>query len=640
MRLNAKYMLLVDFETKSLLDLGQAGSYNYADPAVTEVLCMAWQCSGIERGVWWPGEPIPGPVSRAISLAEDVCSHSNFDRLIWERVLGWPLMNWHDSMALAAYNGYPLGIDQIALALGIEGKDKDGRAAMLKMSKPPFPDTPALRRMTVRYCLHDVEVMDALVARCEPLTPALQRLYEAHGDINARGIAVDVASVLKIAAMLAEYAEARVKPLEDELGFKLSQVAVLLKWLNARGAGLHSLQSDELERWLDHRDEDLFEYGEYTRKVVEARLLAGMASVKKFMSMLRSTSPDGRLRGQYQFLTCRSGRMSSKGVQIHNLLRDSVHEDFFELLPNMDAIGAVLGDPFAQAAKSLRQTFIAEDGNELLIGDYAQIELRVLLWLAGEYAQLDRLAAGEDLYIELAREIFERPELNKAENDFERQVGKKGKLGCGYGIGPRAFQDMCAKEGIAVSQELSQRTVRIYRSTMLGVVSFWDYVEECYEAAFRSPGEFITLAMKANGPELSFVLAKGNLKVVLPSGRRLIYREARLDHEGLSYMGVHPKTHQWVRLRLWGSAMTGHIVQGIAACLLHEAIVRLNAKYREPCRVVLHTHDEVGTEAPIGLISLKEYADRMAEAPEWTKTAAKDLPIKVEASKGIRYKKG
>ena len=643
-------MPIIDFETKSDFDLGEVGLYRYADPRYTHPICMAWDASDMwtppgvtwdSYGVWWPGESTPPILKHAIAYNATFYAHnSEFDEAIWEVVCGFPRVMWVDTMALAAYNGFPLGLDEIGKALGLGGKDKPGRAAMLKMGKPPFPDTPQLRVDCGRYAFDDVAKVKALLAHCDPLTPALQAAYAAHRVINERGVSVDMNAVALIMRMLQNYTDARVLPLEAELGFRLTQRDVLLKWLNARGAGLENLQAEVLERWLANpRHEDNFDYDEYTRSVVKARLLAGLASVKKYKVLANMVSIDWRLRGQYQFLTAKSGRHSSKGVQVHNLIRSAVDDLFFELIHVFDASGAIaaiLGDPFEQCSKAVRQCFAAEEGNELIAADYAQVELRIILWLAGEYAQLDKLAAGNDLYIELAWEIFGDWTLTKKDNDFERQVGKKGKLGCGYGVGPDTFQEMCAKEGISIDRGVAARTVRAYRTTTPGVVTFWDCVEEAYEAAFQGSGEMVDLTMVAGGPSISFQVEGENLLVFLPSGRRLIYREAVFSGDGLSYMGVHPKTHQWTRLRIWGSAMTGHIVQGIAACLLHDATVRLNAHYA----IVLHTHDEIVIEAPKGLVLPKEFGDRMAEAPAWAKTRAKNLPIAVDVFSGPRYKKG
>lgn len=625
-------MPLIDFETKSALDLSKCGAYRYADPRYTAPICMAWKSRG-EQGVWWPEKSVPRPI---VDDIQDKCvfwaHNAEFDRLIWEKVLGWPKVAWGDSMALAAANGFPLGLDQCAIALGMDQKDKVGRAAMLKMGRTPFPDTPQLRVDCGRYAFHDIEIMEALIQASNPLSPFLRQLYETHCAMNARGIAVDVASVHRIQTMLGRYIEAKVRPIEAQLGFRLSQVAVLLNWLNERGACLANMQADNLERWLAQPCADAF-----MREVVQARLLAGLASVKKFDAMIAQVSHDDRLRGQYQFLTAKSGRFSSKGVQIHNLLRDCVNELFFELLPMPDAmaaIGALLGDPFEQCSKALRQTFTVAPGNELTIGDYAQIELRIILWLCGDYAQLDRLAAGNDLYVELARDIYNDPTIKKG--DERRNVGKKGKLSCGYGTGAAAFQTMCLKEGLDLTFDLCQRVITIYRATTPRVPALWDAIDECCEMAMSDPWQDIALAMVEGGPELVFRFDRQHLTVKLPSGRSIVYRDARIDGDGLTYMGVDAVTHQWSRQRIWGSAMTGHIVQGIAACLLHEAMVRLNAQYN----LVLHTHDECGVEAPIGLIDQKAYGAIMEIAPAWAVTKAKALPIKVDVNQCVRYKKG
>lgn len=70
----------------------------------------------------------------------------------------------------------------------------------------------------------------------------------------------------------------------------------------------------------------------------------------------------------------------------------------------------------------LRKAITAPPGYSLVVSDMAQIEARVLAWLAGEQAILDIFTRKDDLYCEVASKIFGRP-ITKADKD-ERFVGK------------------------------------------------------------------------------------------------------------------------------------------------------------------------------------------------------------------------
>ena len=54
-------------------------------------------------------------------------------------------------------------------------------------------------------------------------------------------------------------------------------------------------------------------------------------------------------------------------------------------------------------------------------------------WFAGDYAKLDRFAAGKDQYVDQAAAMYNLHE--EAVTKAQRQAGKVVVLGCGYGQG-------------------------------------------------------------------------------------------------------------------------------------------------------------------------------------------------------------
>jgi DNA polymerase I-like protein with 3'-5' exonuclease and polymerase domains len=72
-------------------------------------------------------------------------------------------------------------------------------------------------------------------------------------------------------------------------------------------------------------------------------------------------------------------------------------------------VEAVLGLPAIEAvASALRFALIPDPGKVFLVGDYAGIEMRIVLALAGEYDKCEMLAAGKDVYLDMANDIYNR----------------------------------------------------------------------------------------------------------------------------------------------------------------------------------------------------------------------------------------
>jgi len=340
------------------------------------------------------------------------------------------------------------------------------------------------------------------------------------------------------------------------------------------------------------------------------------------------------------FLTRRNGLISitgnsGRGVQVQNFPRGSVSDvdnifeayalgyDFFKMLyPNV----------LAAISSSLRGMLIASEGMELFAGDFAAIEARGLLWIAEDEDGLNIFRRGEDIYKEMAGEIY-KVDPKKVTKD-QRQVGKFAILALGYGMGAKKFVDTCLSFGVTITMEFAERVVAIYRNKFEKVKALWHKVNQCAIEAVQNKGTVYTYK------RLSFLYRGNYLMIKLPCGRKLYYNSPKVsveiktwgEVESLSFMSVNAKTKKWEREYTYGGKLVENIVQALCRDLMVFSMFELEAA---GYKILITVHDEVVSEKEIGKGSVKEFESLMSKAPAW----AKGFPIGAEAWKGPRYKK-
>jgi hypothetical protein len=129
------------------------------------------------------------------------------------------------------------------------------------------------------------------------------------------------------------------------------------------------------------------------------------------------------------------------------------------------------------------------------------------------------------------------------------------------------------------------------------------------------------------------------LLITLPSGRRLAYPFVKLitnrfGHAAAEFMDNSIINGGWVPCNhghgCYGGLWTENIVSGIARDLLAAAMQRLEAAGYP---IVLHVHDELVAEVPIGVGSLEEFRALVEQLPEW----AVGLPIAAKVRNSPRF---
>lgn len=281
------------------------------------------------------------------------------------------------------------------------------------------------------------------------------------------------------------------------------------------------------------------------------------------------------------------------------------------------------GNPQNFTRKSfLREAVCAPEGYQLIVGDFAAIELRILAWLAREQKLINSLVKGVDVYAEFASVL-----------GAERAFGKEAILGLGYNMGADKFQQ---RVKTVLKQEISDdeawRIVRLYRDTYFNVPKLW-----------QACSSLIPLIAEGRISSLYFApflkVRKG--EIILPSGLAIRYPNLR----PVTVQGRRGPQTEWVydkfkkkyeseTVKLYGGKMAENICQALAGELTKEAIER--AEYNG-ITCVGQVHDEILS------INITEHANLtcellkrfMEQSPKWMP----ELRLKSEVGYGPNWNK-
>jgi hypothetical protein len=153
----------------------------------------------------------------------------------------------------------------------------------------------------------------------------------------------------------------------------------------------------------------------------------------------------------------------------------------------------------------LRMSVYAAEGKVIVVCDSANIEARVLDWLACQDDMLEiyRRAddgSGPDVYCALSSELFGR-EITKKDK-VDRNVGKYIKLGCGFGMGPPKFAETVriqSRGALRLDQPTSTKYVNFYRTRHPMVVQLWN----------RAGSALPVMAQGPSGEDEKYIDARG-----------------------------------------------------------------------------------------------------------------------------------
>lgn len=268
---------------------------------------------------------------------------------------------------------------------------------------------------------------------------------------------------------------------------------------------------------------------------------------------------------------------------------------------------------------ALREAVEAPEGYSLVVGDFSNIELRLVAYLSKDAGLIQAIEQNVDIYCDFASAFYGR-KITK-ENDVERRYGKTAILGLGYGMGWKKFiKTVKTQTGQAITEEQAKKTVELYRQRYNGVPRLWEQLDNLIP----------NLQTCKNGIQYScsFAVIADHEGFFLPSGLKIRYpnlRQEAGDRGRMEWVYDVYRKGKLEKSKLYG----GKILEGICQALAGELTKQAMEEMEET--VVGQVHDELivickkGTE----LMTKQKLYRAMTTAPSW-------LPqIKLEAE--VKY---
>lgn len=668
--------LFFDIESYSPVPIN-CGAHRYAEES--EVLVGSWAFDDEPADVvdLTLGKGLPKIVLDGIrDPSVRIIGHNfgNFDRTVL-RANGLTIEPHRiiDTMVVALSHGLPGSLERLGEIFGVAEEDaklKTGKD-LIQLFCKPRPKNMKLRRATrhthpekwvqfLDYAKQDIPSMRHIWRHMPrwnyPGVPGRNthmneyELWLLDQAINDRGFQVDTdlarAAIAAIAIEQEQHRD-RIDDMTDGDVQAATQRDKLLQHILAEyGVTLPDMTKSTLERRLS--DPDL---PDPVRELIAIRLDAVTTSTAKYDKMLKSVSRDGRLRGTIQFCgAARTGRDAGRIFQPQNLPRtpDEFDGDAQETAVSAIKAGVahlLYDSAIKEASKCLRGLIVAAPGKKLVVVDLAQIEARVLPWLAGEKWTLDAFrdydaGEGPDLYRVTAGRVLKKdPQLVEK---WERQrYGKVPSLACGYGGALGAFRAMEMGLGGEPSEEADiKEIVDGWRKSNPAIADWdtglWAKLDMAARQAILNPGQVFEA-----GDYIRFEKWRSWLRMELPSGRFICFANAHITDDPkwkgrttIAYQGINPYTRQWSMRYTYGAKISADATQATARDILFS---NLPSVEQAGFPIVLRVHDELVTEP---LDDVKYSVDKaVALITRRPSFVDEKLPLAADGFEAKRYRK-
>jgi DNA polymerase len=280
--------------------------------------------------------------------------------------------------------------------------------------------------------------------------------------------------------------------------------------------------------------------------------------------------------------------------------------------------------PARGVSAGLRNALKAPPGYKVIVGDSSNIELRMVMALAGEHEAIKKLDAGVDMYCDFASSIFGR-EITK-EDKVERFLGKTAMLGLQYGAGAPRFADMANMQGkglgVEVSLDKAYEVVDLYRSLYSNITQLWRRCENVILPDIANGCDH--LPVDVNGWFITQLEGFGR-----PGEPGVVYHNLRYDTDNDGWIYDQGRS---IGKSIYGAKVVENLCQHAAMHVVMWQTAKIHQRYP----VKLSVHDEAVCLAPVEEAEeAKNYLETcLSIPPEWCRGK---LPVVGEVEIGDSY---
>lgn len=594
---------------------------------------------------------------------------------------------WRCTAAMARKAGLPFSLQQLSETLGLQDpKDRAGKA-LIKFFCVPDEDTGAFNEPRdhpekwsafCEYCRQDVRAEKEVGRKLKAfeLTGSALQTFQFDLRMNQRGIPINLTAARNAQTIIDETQSGVVEEFRKLTGLNPTQGKKFKVWLKEKAKlDLPNLQAPTVESNIADLRVQVVEAQEigalgfadtlaHRKWILELYQLVSYAAVKKVQTMLDCVCPDGRVRGAHMYYGAGTGRWSGKLLQPQNFkktdpeFRPMIDGIYDALCKGWSAelVGQVYAPPLESIANCIRN-FIQPPEGEILDGDFAQVEARIICWLAGQDDVLEKWRQGEDLYKWMASHVYGIP-ITEVTAD-QREVGKRIILGAGFQMGWRKFIKSCHDlYQLDVPKDVAKKGIKLFRALCKKIRDYWwmlnnsalqtlETKQSCGIFSVRKlAGIPYLLVQLKSGRSLAYPYPEVNLVQWVPEEDDDDENEHRYDtvdkdwkprepevkwRKEITYWGQIPMSAQWGRVKIYGGKFAENITQATAADFMAHGAIVAESRGMAPFMLV---HDQ-GLALRTNHQTPEEYEAALGDLPPW----AKGFPMKVEAKIAPWYRK-
>ena len=270
--------------------------------------------------------------------------------------------------------------------------------------------------------------------------------------------------------------------------------------------------------------------------------------------------------------------------------------------------------------RAIREAIISPPGHKVVVGDSANIELRVAMAAAGQTDVVQKISDGVDLYCDFASKLYGREITSDDKN--ERMLGKIAMLSLQYGAGAKTFREMVRVQAKKViSEEEAEHIVALYREVHGSIRRLWKHTNDNVLASIYNR-QYLH-AVDVNGWALT--CRDGFAVPGLPG---VYYHDLRFNQAEGEWTYESGRT----RAKIYGGKLVENLCQHVARHIVLWQTARVNQRYP----VALSVHDEIVCVVPDEEVDdcVEYMTESLSLAPAWCRG---QIPLSCEVGVGVSY---